>query len=305
MIGGAWHGDFGLDWRLPRVCLTLPVFAALGLVWAYWKKSATTVGFYVPLVGWWLVLLPLTLHFDDNPVFFIGSVGALLLIVAEIHDDGSRLAIPYRLWGGVTCMVILSILSFFELHREFARIQHVVPFVVQSVVITALSLAVFAIAFVLHARRIHASFTQPLVAFAIRQWLPLSMAVLMLLMPLWYAAWLGEHEHGLGRGFRGRGGDEPWLISALPTLAANIGMLVLALWLMMFGLREDRGFPAAGGVVFFLLWSVLRYTEYFSDHGGMLGAACMFFMCGAAIFGFAIFWHQRKKWRARISDERE
>ncbi len=286
------HHDFGLfDW-VPRVCFTLPLFAALGLAWAYQKRSPTTVGLYVPLVAWWLVLLPFAWDMDENPTFFIGSVGALLLIVAEVHPVGSRFAIPYRLYGAIACMGVLSLLSFFEIHRELGRIQHLAPFVVQSLVITAVSSVVFGIAFAMHYQRDYASYLRPMYAFAVRQWLPLSMAALMLLMTLWYAA-----MHALGA-------NNDWLTAVVPTVAANAGMLVLALWLMMFGLREERGFPAAGGVVFFLLWSIFRYVEWFGGHGGMLGASCMFFLCGAAIFGFAMFWHQRKKQHERSSDER-
>src|ERR1019366_9807737 len=102
---------------------TLPIFAALGLVWAYQKKSPTTVGLYVPLVGWWLILLPSLWHFHENPIFFIGRVGALLLIVAEVHAEGSRFAIPYRLYGALLCMGVLSVLSFHEVHREFIHIN--------------------------------------------------------------------------------------------------------------------------------------------------------------------------------------
>ena len=121
------------------------------------------------------------------------------------------------------------------------------------------------------------------------------MTALMFFMALWYAAMSNV----------GMNQPDMWMTWLLPTALANIGMLGLAFWLMMFGLREERGFPAAGGVVFFLLWSIFRYAEWFGARGEMLGAACMFFLCGAAIFGFAMFWHVRKKQRERERDERE
>ncbi len=290
---GSGHHEFELFGMLPRAAFTLPIFAGLGLAWGYLKKSPTTVGLYVPLVAWWIVLLPLAWKGHENPTLFIGSAGALLLILAEVHPDGSRFAIPYRLYGALLCMGVLSMLSFHWIHRDLARIQDVWPFVVQSLLIAGLSGLVFGIAFVVQTQREGARYERPLVAFAVRQWLPLSMAVLMLVLALYYVVLKDlADQHDL-------------MIALLPTVLANVGMLGLAFWLMMYGLREDRGFPAAGGVGFFLLWSIIRYAEWFGNRGELLGAACMFFLCGAAIFGFAMFWHMRKKQRERERDERE
>ena len=83
-----------------------------------------------------------------------------------------------------------------------------------------------------------------------------------------------------------------WVV---PTVLANVGMIVLAIWLMRVGLRDDRVRPFAVGVLYFLLWAVLRYIDLFANLGGMLGAALMFFLCGAALFGLAMFWRGRKE----------
>ena len=300
VILAVWVGTEILDFEQPNLvplglqhaCLTLPIFAACGLLWAYQKRSPTTVGFYVPLVAWWLVLLPFAWNSNENPIFFIGSVGALLLILAEVHPEESRFAIPYRLYGGVLCMGVLSLLSFHSLHRELARIQDVLPFIVQSLLITGAAGVAFAWAVWMQSQRTEMHL-RPIYTLAVRQWLPLSMVLLMLLMTFYYALMkdpLRDHDS---------------MVAVLPTVAANIGMLLLAFWLMMYGLREDRGFPSAGGVIFFLLWSIFRYAEWFGDRGGMLGGACMFFVCGASIFAFAMFWHARKKQRAEGNHERE
>jgi hypothetical protein len=42
---------------------------------------------------------------------------------------------------------------------------------------------------------------------------------------------------------------------------------------------------------------VLRYVDLFGNLGGMLGAALMFFSCGAALFGVARYWQGRKEVR--------
>jgi len=156
------------------------------------------------------------------------------------------------------------------MHNELGRIEHLGIFLGQSLLVTVLAGGAFAIAFVVQTQRAEESYTRPLYTFAVRQWLPLSMAALMFFLALWYAA-MKDLAHQ----------PDNWLLWLLPTAIANVGMLGLAFWLMMYGLREDRGFPAAGGVVFFLLWSIFRYAEWFGRHGEYLGAACMFFLCGA------------------------
>jgi hypothetical protein len=94
----------------------------------------------------------------------------------------------------------------------------------------------------------------------------------------------------------GSSGDK-MLVSLLPTILANVAMITYALWLMRLGLQEDRGRPFAAGVLYFLLWAILRYIDLFGDFGGMLGASLMFFLCGAALFGVAWYWRQRKEAR--------
>ena len=83
----------------------------------------------------------------------------------------------------------------------------------------------------------------------------------------------------------------------LPTVLVNVAMVAAAFWLMQLGLQEDRGRPFGAGVLYFLLWAVLRYVDLFGDFGGMLGAAMMFFMCGGALFGVARYWQGRKEVR--------
>jgi hypothetical protein len=80
----------------------------------------------------------------------------------------------------------------------------------------------------------------------------------------------------------------------VPTILANAGMIALGFWLIRLGLAEDRGRPFVAGVGYILLWSILRYIDLFGEYGGMLGAALMFFLCGGAFLGVALFWRKRK-----------
>ena len=182
-------------------------------------------------------------------------------------------------------MGVVSVLSFHAAQREFARFDNAGRFFLQTLLVTLLAGAAFVSAFIVQMRRdeLRYTYARPLYGFAVRQWLPLSMVVLMFLMPVWYAA---LHEPNMF--------DESW-ITLPPTILANLAMLALAFWLLLIGLREERGFPFAAAVVYFLLWALMRYIDLFSEAGGMLGASCMFFTTGAVIFGGAMFWHRHKK----------
>ncbi len=79
-----------------------------------------------------------------------------------------------------------------------------------------------------------------------------------------------------------------------PTILANVAMVALSLWLIRFGLTVDQGRPFGAGVAYLLLWTVLRYVDLFGAFGGMLGASLMFFLCGGALLGVALYWRKRK-----------
>jgi uncharacterized membrane protein len=285
-LGFWFFGRFG---SLPNGCYTLPVFASAGLAWAYHKNSPFTVALYVPLIAWWVVLQPFSWHFTENPIFFIGSMGGLLLILAEMHKEGSKFAIPYRLYGALLCMGVLSMLSFYRAQQEIAHFDNAGRFFLQTVLVTLLAGAAFVGALIVQMRRKELSdtYARPVYGFAVRQWLPLSMVALMFLMPVWYAMLHDPHVQG----------DRSIVLA--PTILANLAMLALAFWLLLVGLREERGFPFAGSVLYFLLWALMRYIDLFSDAGGMLGASCMFFVAGAIIFSGALYWHRHKKQKAR------
>jgi hypothetical protein len=63
----------------------------------------------VPVVAWWVILQSFSWDLDWQSVFLIGSVGALLLIVAENHRPENRMALPYRFYGVLLTAVSLSL----------------------------------------------------------------------------------------------------------------------------------------------------------------------------------------------------
>jgi hypothetical protein len=82
----------------------------------------------------------------------------------------------------------------------------------------------------------------------------------------------------------------------LPTLLVNAAMVAGAFWLMQVGLQEDRGRPFGAGVIYFLLWAVLRYVDLFGVRS-MIGAAMMFFACGGVLFAVGRYWQGRREVR--------
>ena len=262
-LGGWLFGRW--DW-LPNGAYSLPLLAAPGILWAYRKQSVKTLSLYVPLLAWWTVLQVFAWHLGTNPLYFVGSVGALMLVVAELHAPGSRFAIPFRYYGSLLVGGVLAPLSFFELNKHLVGDW-------AGLVGPPVLLGLVALALVLLTNR-----TVPR-----RQTIPLGLALLMALLPL------------LAAGSRGSGGDHS--AALLPTVLVNVAMVSGAFWLMQVGLREDRGRPFGAGVLYFLLWAVLRYVDLFGNLGGMLGAALMFFSCGAALFGVARYWQGRKEVR--------
>jgi predicted membrane protein DUF2157 len=262
-LGGWLFGRW--DW-LPNGAYSLPLLALPGILWAYRKKSVPTLSLYVPLLAWWTVLQVFAWHLGSNPFYFVGSVGALLLVVAESHAAGSRFAIPYRYYGSLLVGGVLVPLSFYDLNKHLVG-----EWASRAGPPAVLGLLALAVVLVMYR-------TVPR-----RQAIPLGLALLMAILPLMSG--------------NCRGPSCADAAALLPTVLVNVAMVAGAFWLMQLGLQEDRGRPFGAGVLYFLLWAVLRYVDLFGDFGGMLGAALMFLMCGGALYGVARYWQGRKEVR--------
>lgn len=266
---GGWL--FGRHPGLPNCAPWLPLFVALGAWWAYRKNVPAALALYAPLFAWWLILQPFAWKFDTNPVFLIGSAGALLLLLAESHPSGSKFAIPLRLWGFALAGGALIPLGSYEYGRDSFQLADSVLALVLPPVLLALTGAAVVLAWL--ARRREAGAPAPLLER--RHAIPLALAALFPVL-------------GLLHGFD---------ITALPVVLANVAILAAGVWLLGVGLREERGRPFGYGVAYLLLWAVVRYFDLFGGAGGMLGAAALFFVCGGVLFGVAQYWRKRKEVR--------
>lgn len=276
----------------PNGAYSLPLLALPGLAWAYRRASAGAIWLYAALLAWWVILQSFAWHMDWQSVFLIGTVGALLLIIAENHRPASKLAVPYRFLGVLLAAGALLPLSFKWFYRQIgnsyrygwhdAWASPAFGLVIAILVLLSATLALSA----LFKSEPSGSTRGPgerLLAVLRAQWLPAGLALAMAFMGLWSAT----------RIFGG-GADGDWVA---PVIVANAATVALSLWLMRVGIRDDRGLPFAFGVLCFVLWAICSYCSLFGGSGGILGAALMFFVCGAALFGLGMYWRNRKEVR--------
>jgi len=270
-----------LFWGVPSSGYSVPLLLAPGLWWAYRKSSATTVGIYIPLLAWWVVLQPIAWKMQANPTYFIGAVGSLMLLVAGLHPARSEMAIPYRFYGVALVASTLVLLSFHSFNEIVARGggAALIGGVEQMVLILIMAAAALAGAYFLQrssldpATQTRAPLVESTGQVVAKNWLPFALLALFCLLAA-----------------PGTSAIHAWV----PTVAANVAMVAVSLWLIRFGLNEDRSRAFGAGVLYLLLWAVLRYIDLFASFGGMLGAALMFFLCGGALIGVALYWRNRK-----------
>jgi uncharacterized membrane protein len=270
-----------LFWGVPDGAYSLPLLVSPGLLWSYRKGSAVGVGIYVPVLTWWLVLLPIAWKLEVNPTYFIGAVGSLMLLVAAMHHPRSEMAIPFRFYGVAIVGATLLPLGFFQFNKGVMNgpDTHAISGVEQMLMILVVAAMTLTLAYFLQRSTAgdetvaERSFVDSLREIAGRQAIPCGLLGLFAFLALWIPVT-----------------GDPWV----PTIAANAAMIGLAFWLIRLGLAEDRGRPFGAGVAYLLLWAVLRYIDLFGAFGGMLGAALIFLLCGAALFGVAFYWRNRK-----------
>jgi len=276
----------------PPAAYTLPLFAVLPLWWAYRRDQVAAVWLYLPLVLFWLVLQPVAWHFVDQVVFFIGAVGSLLLLASELHPEGSRFSIPYRLFGLLMVFGVLALLSFWDFNRFpfVPDFRETLAMLVPAIVLSFTGLAAICIAFLISRRRVSELELPAAKVMLSRIWLPAGLTAAFATI-----SYLNMWAATAGVGARFDNTPARWMYAFFVTIVANVFFVAASFWTMWLGIREERGLVFAGGVAAFLLWTIFRYIDLFAAYGGMLGAALMFFLCGAFLFGVAIYWHRRKE----------
>ena len=232
---------FGRTRLPPPGAYTLPLFVGLPLWWAYRRNAVMAVWVYVPLVVFWASLQPIGWHFVDQVVFFLGALGSLLLLAAEMHPESSRFAVPYRLFGLLMLFGVLTPLTFwgFNRHGFFGDMQDAIFTFIPSIGMSFLGMIAVGIAVLVGRRRTSELEISAAKATIVRLWLPAGLTLAFAAV-----SYLHLFTAGVGAGFGG--GPETaarWMYTILVTLAANAFFVAAAFWTMWLGLREERGPP--------------------------------------------------------------
>lgn len=266
---------------LPNGAWALPVLATPGLLWAYRRSSPWAVGLYVALLVWWVVLQAVVWRFSQTSLslFWIGGVGALLMLAAEAHRSGNRLGTPYRVWGALLAAGSLIPMSSWPYWNYLGRAhywgqppldyfhQQVVP----GLAFGILTLAGVGLCFRVANRR---------------AMVPVGVLGLMIGLAIWNLLLAND-----------------WSGAVVAVTLGNVAMIALSLYLIQVGAREERLRPFAAGVLYFLIWAIARYTDLFNMWGGMLMTASVFALCGIAIVVVGRFWSQLKRRESMDSQE--
>jgi uncharacterized membrane protein len=288
-----WFFFPGFSW--PNGAYSLPLLALPGLLWAYRKPSAAAVGLYVPLLVYWLVLLAIAWHLDFLSVFILGGLGALLLVIAEVHDEGSLMAIPYRLWGAVVCagtLLVLSSSGFWSYDISHGLYPLDEARFLGAIVLLVLP-AVLSLVGLLAVRRAPAAQREDRLR---RLAIPVVTALVMAGLAF-FALFSGDPQGVPSSAPFGHGYGGLWAGASLAILIANLALLALAVYLIRTGMREERGRPFAAGVLIVVVWAVVRYVDLYVWLGGMVGGALLFILCGIGLFAVAQFWARVRQTR--------
>ena len=294
---GAWAGSevigfphLGRLWDIfPNGAYTLLPIAAAGLLWCYLKGRTWGVALYTGLLSWWIIVQAFSWgdHFwgrEEAGLYFIAATAPLLMIFGENHRTGDPAARPWLVFGTLLTAGTLIPLSFHSLHTSVAYrygwqwrpTLHGFAGALALVALVAIVVAALALLRRPTAAEIGRGPLARLGDLVRRQWVPLGLCLGGVVIGFWDAIAMGQNA---------------WL----PTVIANVAMLVLAIWMMHVALRDEHGLVFAAGVGYFLLWSILRYVDLFADAGGMLGAAGMFFVCGLMLIGLSLLWLRRRE----------
>ena len=262
------------------------LFAGPSIALAYRRKQASLLRLYVPLLSWWLSLIcdPWWFYGEYShcrQFFVIASVGGLLLLVAQAQPRNSDLATPWLICGVVMAGVAMLITSSFNSYGDDQWNWHwaMSP---SGLWIISVVLMVLAIVVPLVAARSQGQWTnigdllRSLKVTLRRDFVLLGYTLCMA------AAAVQPYE-------------ESAVTRNLELVFVNLCMLAGSLWLLLVGLRDDRGLPFVLGLLYLLLWITSRYFDLFGK--GMLTTALFFFACAGLLFGIVAYWRYRHRKR--------
>ncbi|MGA2797589.1 MAG: DUF2157 domain-containing protein [Thermoguttaceae bacterium] len=286
------------SWNIPLpASYSLPLMVLPGIVWAYRKGSPLTLAIYLAVAAWWIVLYPLCWQSRIDPMYLVAVLGGLFSMIAMIHDPRNNMAAPFYILGVGMMLVALVPLSFADYQCCYRSDIESTDLNIYTGICFLLAGLVCALGLARRAQKksvrqvgTSVSFSSQLVSLAI----PLAIIVAMGFLCIWHGI---MNDRGMPyHHYYYVDSQLNWTYPVLvPVIIVNVLMVGFAIWLMRIGMKEDRAKIFALGVAYFLIWAVMRYFDLFSGIGGMLGAAMLFFICGAVLYGVARLWQRRKE----------
>ncbi len=287
---------FGL---MPFSAPTLPILAGLGICVGSVRKNRVVATLYTLLFLFWWIMQGIGCGLGTHLTFHIVATGMICTAIStglrskNIHDAAlGRLGVLLVL-GGLIAPSFLGYWGALLYGNAWNRprfANYPVTFLFWCFIIPLLDFAVLAALFRLGNRK------ESIVERLRNNKVVVISALTVLVL------WLGSYGLSLYLSSNGSYSSyryydtirfDPLAIGGM--FLTNALIVVLTIWLIVTGLKRERGDWFWSGVLFFLFWAVVRYADLFSGFGGMLGAAAIFLFCGLFMLGIVYVWSTRKR----------
>ena len=274
----------------PNAAWSLPALVCLGFYASrIAAQSARMLGvvrlFYALLICWWLVYLPISFRFYCGASFYYVFLGTLLVLVSRLLEHRTA---ANRLVCVVGLLVLAGGLIPFSFEEAWGRSSNWYHSSLNGNLLLLTSLC----------------FIAGVIAACWWVWLEisergekrrisLSWSVFLTVVGVYALIFQALVAFGVLSG----GLFSDGVSSFVMALWQNVLMFALALLAIYSGLRLVLRSLFVFGVLYFLLWAVIRYFDLFGDFAGMLGASGLFFFCAVVMFVCARVWRymQQKK----------
>ena len=307
---------------LPFTALSLPLFAALGILAGVLKQNRFALPLYSLLLVFWWILQGVACGLEAYLTFHVIAVGLMCLAVSRrlTQDVTLRRVGMLLVFGGLIAPSFLDywwdLLHWQHRYRPSDNVHMFWAFALPVIdILVLLLLAKMTAPFSrysgspadkssqsperqLRCDNENAVSTDTGSVCSALNFFRQSSNTLAWVTAI-FVLWLGSYYFslmfgGIGTAYHRRWDmlNEPWALAGM--FAVNVLIVWLAVGLIWDGLKRSRGDWFWYGVVFFMLWAIIRYVDLFSEVGGMLGAAAIFLFCGLFMFGIVYVWTTRK-----------
>lgn len=276
-------------WYIPYFSIydaELPLLALIGLLssraFGRSERSASVVRFFWFLaLGWWFFMLPIRADLHDCLSFYFAAMGLLLNLIPRLHAHLREKPMN----GGAQFFTVCGTLMLgfamipYSFHRVWEHLYIRCDIPLFLLICFGSFLFVLLTVWGLSLKKGTAFLRETAFLFILGVYL-----AFMLLCASCHEVFLDLKTV-----------PAEYLLAL--TFLHNIFMMGLGLYFLNLGLHRVLTASFIFGVLYFILWAVLRYADLFGEAGGMLGAAVIFFVCGLFLCG--VSWKFARKKQAQ------